>query len=1004
MSEEEAVPALTMVGETKFSEFDATEAREAKEWIDSGIEEVVKNPTSDFSQHFPRRKLFLIAVQNLLFHKRDLVDRDWYRKVLPPLLSLLREVSSASSATRIYLIEILKTLESVVYNQTEPNSGFFSVVINDVMLMLEKIASKRGDGPREAPGGCATGGKHDNNSEEEGCEVTHPQMFMMIAVNLELAMRVLEKVEASSSEGLSEEAAQLVASCLRTLQIMLLEVTTSSSSASKICTKLSAMSRSATNSMGGNTDDSTADQLARPMIVNACKTAGKVRLYSILAIQGLARMQPKIFHPLWPMLLPHAGSRQSSLLSAVALDPSPRTRMAAAVTIHALFQRSKVFMAAAEEHRATSFTSLSQSLAMTITSMHTGLCSAVMSETHLGAAQHIVKALTALITHAPYKRLKRGYLSLGARAMLSVLNCEDKERRQDVSLRTACMNCLATILENQISISELKESSADWESRGSTSKIKERSRQQQQQQQAQGRSDSSELKRIIDDLVDVIRGITGDANPVKIEAIRALAGVLRNDNDILTAEWRRLEDIVTCQLAAAPPPIRTHIAKLVEFFVGAGEDHEEEELEETLQSPQSTRNVKSKDDERIVVKSLPDDIWNKIIVDILSTMFKDTVAAVRASAMNAVAFLPVEHKGFLRCLQEVWLSARPGDANDSASRGAALKTLGILSQVTPFREDVNFLIKASDVLEKCSHDSTLAVRIKACFSLANICERAFIIQQLATSIRVYGARALGYVASCSNFYELVRGATSSEAASNLSSRIEAAICGMVKSTDYSVKVRWNACHAAKLILQSSIANHMSERTLIHALKAAALEGKNFKVRIQATRALRESAESRLYGDEQQRMELWRELVLSVEERLDLDDPSQYKYKDALKQEQRTCLVILTPLLLRGSAAEPSGALQESMCMKKERHDRSVSWEEGRVVFHTLHAVQGGSRQLVEACRQAAASVVGLLPKRSRVEEEEVEEHVEILCGLQKYLDEEERDKESESERRFLTLQ
>ena len=43
--------------------------------------------------------------------------------------------------------------------------------------------------------------------------------------------------------------------------------------------------RSETNSMGGNTDDSTTDLLARPMIVNACKTAGKVRLYSILAIQ-----------------------------------------------------------------------------------------------------------------------------------------------------------------------------------------------------------------------------------------------------------------------------------------------------------------------------------------------------------------------------------------------------------------------------------------------------------------------------------------------------------------------------------------------------------------------------------------------------------------------------------------------------------------------------------------------------------------------------------------------
>ena len=106
-------------------------------------------------------------------------------------------------------------------------------------------------------------------------------------------------------------------------------------------------------------------------------------------------------------------------------------------------------------------------------------------------------------------------------------------------------------------------------------------------------------------------------------------------------------------------------------------------------------------------------------------------------------------------------------------------------------------------------------------------------------------------------------------------------------------------------------------------------------------------------------------------------------------------------------------------MKMGRQDGSVSWEEGRVVFHTLHAVQRGSRQLVDACRQAAACVVGLLPKRSRVEEEvcasedlliadvttrqEAEEHVEILCGLQKYLDEDEQDEESKSEPTFLSL-
>eukprot|EP00960_Hanusia_phi_P014874 440345-Hanusia_phi.AAC.1 len=82
-----------------------------------------------------------------------------------------------------------------------------------------------------------------------------------------------------------------------------------------------------------------------------------------------------------------------------------------------------------------------------------------------------------------------------------------------------------------------------------------------------------------------------------------------------------------------------------------------------------------------------------------------------------------------------------------------------------FLSDTFERAQASDVLEKCSHDSTLAVRIKvklsssssrppvsasrsssylllesltcslqACFSLANICERAFVIQQLATSV------------------------------------------------------------------------------------------------------------------------------------------------------------------------------------------------------------------------------------------------------------------------------
>eukprot|EP00960_Hanusia_phi_P015677 461863-Hanusia_phi.AAC.5 len=133
MGEEEARQALKAIGETRFSAFDAGESSEAKRWIEDGVDEIVKTSTTDdLKQQLERRRLFLTATQNLLFHKRDLVDTDWFKKVspsmfaklLPSLLSLLREVSSTGdyeSIMKPYLIEILKTLESVVYNQTEQN-------------------------------------------------------------------------------------------------------------------------------------------------------------------------------------------------------------------------------------------------------------------------------------------------------------------------------------------------------------------------------------------------------------------------------------------------------------------------------------------------------------------------------------------------------------------------------------------------------------------------------------------------------------------------------------------------------------------------------------------------------------------------------------------------------------------------------------------------------------------------------------------------------------------
>jgi hypothetical protein len=71
---------------------------------------------------------------------------------------------------------------------------------------------------------------------------------------------------------------------------------------------------------------------------------GKIRLHSVMALQSLARLLPKVFHPFWAQLLPgdmpqnRRAGQSITLLSILVSDPSPKVRTAAAQALHALFQ------------------------------------------------------------------------------------------------------------------------------------------------------------------------------------------------------------------------------------------------------------------------------------------------------------------------------------------------------------------------------------------------------------------------------------------------------------------------------------------------------------------------------------------------------------------------------------------------------------------------------------------------------------------------------------------
>lgn len=258
---------------------------------------------------------------------------------------------------------------------------------------------------------------------------------------------------------------------------------------------------------------------------------------------------------------------------------------------------------------------------------------------------------------------------------------------------------------------------------------------------------------------------------------------------------------------------------------------------------------------------------------LLPVMIKDEQPAVRASAVSTIAMVPHTVPGAPECIEHVWAAAKPGEASDMPIRAASLRALGVLSHEEPHKSDVQTLIRVAGALDMCSRDPSLQVRMKAGWALASLCENPTVILEGGKSseyvrhhagltllrlaelslrlmadndkVRVYGARALGNLGSAPEFVRFIAGSTSSEAATQLCSRIEAELSRVISSVTFSVKVRWNACHAAGLLLANPLASSPSPpwgMRLLQALGSASEEADNFKVRTQATRGIRYATE------------------------------------------------------------------------------------------------------------------------------------------------------------------
>lgn len=147
--------------------------------------------------------------------------------------------------------------------------------------------------------------------------------------------------------------------------------------------------------------------------------SSKARTAAILCIQALCRADPKSLHAQWTMLLPthdvlQPRRYQATLMTCLLFDPVLKTRIAAATTLATMLEGpSSVFLQVAEykeSAKSGSFTTLSSALGQILMQLHAGLLHLVLNESHSGLLMTIFKALSLLISAAPFNRLPQDLL------------------------------------------------------------------------------------------------------------------------------------------------------------------------------------------------------------------------------------------------------------------------------------------------------------------------------------------------------------------------------------------------------------------------------------------------------------------------------------------------------------------------------------------------------------------------------------------------------------------
>ncbi|XP_041349716.1 HEAT repeat-containing protein 6-like [Gigantopelta aegis] len=414
-------------------------------------------------------------------------------------------------------------------------------------------------------------------------------------------------------------------------------------------------------------------------------------------------------------------------------------------------------------------------------------------------------------------------------------------------------------------------------------------------------------KNIMQQPADSQRTAGFEPIPVRLESLQVVANLTKGYFPVIRNSLALLQELIQVCLEDKDPIIKLHGTKVL--------DELSQVLRNDIQKPEVAG-----PDAVSLEKVL--EFWlcqlNGPLPGILQTV---TYNPVRANACDCIAnigsevfsCLPMDKR--ILCLTLV-LGLTSDD--DKLVKSASIRTVGVYVLYPCLREDVSFVADAANSVIMTMADSSINVRMKAAWSMANLCDALILNKESGDA---------EFVADFSDMLLLKLLTTSTQSAQDSDkvksnavravgnllrylpqrslakpvfvSAIEDCIKTLVKNiTSGTMKVRWNACYAIGNMFHNTLlylegAPWMTN--VLDALSTVVKDCKNFKVRINAALALSVPSDRVVFGSAKQFAALWNSLIVALSSSENITDFAEFRYQDNLTEQ--ICMALLNMLLL-----------------------------------------------------------------------------------------------------------